>query len=333
MFGIRYAKFAPTAYVLHFSKGRVKREGPGLAFYYFAPSSTLVSVPMASVAVPFAFSETCGDFQSIAVQGQLTYRVADPKKLARMLDFTIHPNGKYQTDDFSKLPERLINAIQPLVRAEVQRMPLTASIQSAEPVAINVLASLKTLPTMTELGLDPLELTIQAIRPVPEIAKALEAEAREGLQRKADEAIYARRKAAVEQERIIKESEMQTELAVEARKREIRERQMATEIAIEEQRSALTDQKLANERKQADGTAYMLETVLKPLQGVDPRTLMLVSGKGGDSNAMIALAFHEMAANAQKIGELNITSELLQSLLGAGKRIAPANPPERPSKQ
>ncbi len=316
MFGFRYAKFSPSHYVLHFSNGRVQREGAGLSFFYFAPSSSIVLVPMASVGVPFAFSENTADFQAVTIQGQLTYRVTDHKKLARMLDFTVGPTGKYVTDDFQKLPERLINEIQPLVRAEIQRAPLKQALVSAETVSIAVLANLKGVPAVMELGLEPMGLNIQSIRANPEIATALEAEAREGLQKQADEAIYARRKAAVEQERTIKESELETELAVERRRREIRERQMQTEIAIEQQRAELTAQRLANESKEADGRAYAIEAMLKPLQGADPRTLMMLAAQGGDARGMIAMAFQEMASNAQKIGELHISPELLNSLLG-----------------
>ena len=318
MFGFRYAKFSPSSYVLHFANGRVNREGAGLAFFYFAPSSSIVIVPMASVGVPFAFTENTADFQTVTIQGQLTYRVVDHKKLARMMDFTVGPNGKYLTDDFQKLPERLINEIQPLVRAELQRQPLRSALTSAEPVSAAVLANLRMTPAVVELGLEPMGLNIQSIRPNPELATALEAESREGLQRKADEAIYARRKAAVEQERTIKETELQTELVVQARQREIREQWMANEIAIEEQRSTLTEKKLSNERKEADGRAYAIEAMMKPLEGKDPRLLMML--QGGDPKAMIAMAFQEMAANAQKIGELNISSELLQSLLGGNRK-------------
>jgi hypothetical protein len=53
MFGITYRKANPTDYVLHFSQGRLMREGAGLSFFYFAPSATIVSVPVASANIPF----------------------------------------------------------------------------------------------------------------------------------------------------------------------------------------------------------------------------------------------------------------------------------------
>jgi hypothetical protein len=147
------------------------------------------------------------------------------------------------------------------------------------------------------------------------MARALEAEAREGLQRTADEAIYARRNASVEQERTIKESELNTELAVEEKKRQIREKKMAADIAVEEQRTALIETRVGNDKRDADSRAYAIEATLKPLKEADWKMLMAMGAGGGDPKMMIALAFRELAENAQKIGELNISPDLLKSLL------------------
>ena len=43
---------------------------------------------------------------------------------------------------------------------------------------------------------------------------------------------------------------------------------------------------------------------------------MMLGGKNTDPKAMVALAFQEMAENAQKIGELNVSPDLLRSLIG-----------------
>jgi hypothetical protein len=165
------------------------------------------------------------------------------------------------------------------------------------------------------LGIEILGFSLLGIRPTPEIARALEAEAREALQGRSDEAIYARRNAAVEQERRIKESEMETEVAVQAKQRQIREAQMAADIAVEEQRAALLDRRVENDRRDADARAYALNATLEPLRGADWRTLMAVGAGSADPKLMIALAFRELAENAAKIGELNVTPDLLRSLL------------------
>ncbi|MDY7227541.1 SPFH domain-containing protein [Hyalangium rubrum] len=317
---IRYIKAAPTTYVIQFQDGRVKREGPGLSFFYWAATTTLVGVPLASADVPFAFNEITQDFQAVTLQGQLTYRVADPKRLASLLDYSITPSGRYLSNDPEKLEERLVQVAQVRARTVVQGMGLREVLGRADVVEGQVLAALGASEAVRLLGVEVMGFSLLSVRPTPEMARALEAEAREGLQRRADEAIYSRRNAAVEQERRIKESELSTELAVEEKRRQIREAQMAADIAVEEQRSALMERWSQNEKQAADARAYALEKVLAPVRNVDWKTLMAAGGGGNDPKLNIALAFREMAENAQKIGELNMSPELLSGLLGPSTR-------------
>ena len=313
---IGFVKVPPTTFVIQFKHGRVKRQGAGLSFVYYAPTSTIVAIPMASADVPFVFQEATADFQTVTIQGQLTYRVADPSRLASLLDFSIDKLGGYYSEDPRKLPERLIHTLQSLTRAITQRLVLKEALVSSDAIVAEALAQLRKSEAVSTLGVEILSLSILGIQPTPETGRALEAEAREELQRRADEAIYARRNAAVEQERLIKESELNTEIAVEEKKRQIRETQMAAEIAVEEQRSQLIDRRVENEHKDADSRAYTLTETLKPLRDLDWKKLMMLGGKNADPKAMVALAFQEMAENARKIGELNVSPDLLRSLIG-----------------
>jgi hypothetical protein len=312
---LSYVKVPATHYALHFQQGQIRREGLGLSFFFYEPNSTIAAIPMGSTDAPFAFVEATSDFQQATVQGQLTYRVADPKKVASLLDFSIAPSGQYLADGPQKLQERLVKEAQVAARAITQSMELPAALKSATTIGLEVSAALKRSELIASLGVEILSLAVISIKPTPEMAKALEAGAREALQRKSDEAIYARRNAAVEQERRIKESELNTELAVEEKKRQIREAQMTAEIALEQQRTQLIDQKVANERKDADSRAYAMEATAKAIETVDWKKLMLLSPTGFDASQMIALAFQELAGNAQKIGELNISPDLLSGLM------------------
>jgi len=336
---VRFMKVPPTTYVLLYKHGEIKREGAGLSFFYWAPTSTIVAVPLASSDIPFVFTETTADFQSVTIQGQLTYRIADPKRLASLLDFTIDKRSTSYFEDHSrdrqKLPERLVHTLQSLTRAVVQRMSLKDVLVSSELIVAEALAKLRDSETNSSMGLQILALSLLDIKPTPEMSRALEAEAREALQGRADEAIYARRNTAVEKERMIKESELNTEIAVEQKKREIRETQLAAEVAaeqkkreiretqiaaeisVEEKRLDLVSRRVENDRKEADVRAYALTEILKPLRGLDWKALMMLGGKGADPKAMVAMAFQEMAENAQKIGELNVSPDLLKSLISA----------------
>jgi regulator of protease activity HflC (stomatin/prohibitin superfamily) len=316
MLGISYRKSNPTEYVLHFSNGHLAREGAGLSFFYFRPASTIVSVPLASANIPFVVNEPTADFQTLTVQGQMTYRIVDPTRASSMLDFTIDANGRYISDQYQKLPERLIYDLQTLVRAEIQTQPLRQALVRGDDLRDRIFDRLKASSEVLQLGVEILNLSILSLKPTPEMAKALEAETREALNRAADEAVYTRRNSAIEQERKIKDNELQTEMMVQRKQSELRERKMEAEIALETQRGTLTDQKTENERKEAESRAYALKEVIAPVQDLDWRVLMMLNAKGGDARNTIAMAFQDLAANATKIGELNISPDLLRSLIG-----------------
>jgi hypothetical protein len=319
MFGFRYIKVSPTTYLLQFSGGRVVREGTGLAFTYFAPWSTLSAVPVGSVDVPFIFSETTADFQTVTVQGHLTYRVKDPRRLATLLDFSLKPGGGYASDDPEKLSQRIAYAAQTTTRAEIQNRPLRNNLVEADTVAQRVLATLLNSPGLQALGVEVLNFSILAIKPVPETAKALEAEARERLLREADDAIYARRNNAVMQERVIRENELNTEVAVETKQREIEETRLSGQIALELQRRQLVQTEAENSRMRADAQAYAVEATIRPLAQLDSKALQVLAASKADPRLMVALAFQEIAANAAKVGNLNISPELLDTLLQNGR--------------
>lgn len=319
MLGIRYMKAAPTTYVIQHVGGAVKREGVGLSFFYYAPASTLVAVPLASMDVPFVFNETSADFQAVTVQGQLTYRIVDPRRAAALLDFTIDARGAYLSEDPGTLGERLVRAAQVLARGFAARFGLRDVLTRGDALAADVLPALRKHEAVTMAGVELLGLAVLSMKPTPEMGRALEAEAREALQRRADEAIYARRNAAVEQERLIKESELNTEIAVEEKRRTVRETQMAADVSVEERKRTLVEIRVENEKKDADARAYALEASLKHVRGLDWRLLMALGSEGMDAGVLFAEAFRELAQNAAKIGELNVTPDLLKTLLQKGK--------------
>jgi hypothetical protein len=315
MLGFKYLKVSPTTHVMHYRSGQVVRDGAGLSFFYFAPNSEIVTVPLASSDVPFVFSEVTLDFQEATIQGELTYRIAQPRRVASILDYSVDARGRYRSDDPGKLNDRLIHAAQITARAFTQRHRLAdVLVRSAELVG-EMQTALQESPAVAMLGVEVLGLSILSIKSTPEMSKALQAPAREELLRKADSAIYDRRNAAVELERTIKENELNTEIAVEQKRRNVRETQMAAEIAVEEQRAALVDHRVENERKEADARAHALAATLEPLKGVDWRTLMAASGGNDKSREIIAMAFQQIADNAARIGQLNVTPDLLTTLM------------------
>src|SRR5262249_10326552 len=221
----------------------------------------------------------------------------------------------YATDDPDKLPLRIAHAAQTATRAEIQSRPLRIVLVEADSVAQHVRAALASSPALSALGIEVLGFSILAIKPLPETSKALEAEARERLLREADDAIYARRNNAVEQERTIRENELNTEVAVQAKQREIEETRLQGQIALEQERRQLVATESENGKTRADAQAYTVEATIKPLAALDPKALQVLAARSVDPHLLVAMAFQEIAANATKVGNLNISPELLESLL------------------
>lgn len=334
MLGLQFIKVQPTVYLLQYRKGQVVREGVGLSFFYYAPNTSLVAVPLASDDAPFIFEEVTADFQSVTIQGQVTFRVADAKKLAGLMNFTLNARGQgYVSDDPQKLPQRVINTVNVLARAELQKLPLREAVRASDALVQAVRKGLAASGEVAQLGLEILGLNILAIKPTPETARALEAETREQLLKEADEAIYARRNSAVEQERGIKENELNTEIAVENKKRQIRETQMdaeravqekqhqisqadmAAKVLLEDKRKALVALAATNAKTEADARAYAVSTSMQAISSVDARVLQALASVGMKPEQLIAVAFQELAGRADKIGELNISPDLLRELM------------------
>ena len=340
MFGIRYAKVSPTTYLIQYRNGQPIREGTGLAFFYFSPSASLVSVPLGSVDVPFMFNEVSSDFQEVTVQGQVTYRVADPKLLASLMNFTLKPNGEYVSEDPTRLPQRVVNAVQVQLRSVLSGRSLHELLRGWEQMVQSVRDGLRRPDGLASLGLELVNLAVLAVRPNPETARALESTVREQILKQADDAMYLRRNSAIEQERAVKENELNTEIAIETKKRQIRETQleaeraalerrqqiqdqeMAGRIALEDKNKALTDLRVENARKEAEAKAYAVGSVMKAVQGVDPKVLQALTVGNADPSALIAMAFQGLAENAERIGELNISPDLLQQLSAKGRAAA-----------
>ncbi len=319
-------------YVIKFKNGKIDKEGRGLSFFYFAPTTSISAVPMGSNNLPFIFSETTKDYQTVNIQGQISYKVSNPKLLAELLDFTVDEKGTYKKDDSEKLNQRIINDAQTSTSTYIHSLGLKDAIRSAKTIEQRITEGLAASQAISMLGIDILGVSILGVRATPEMERALETETREQLQQEADQAIYGRRNFAVEQERRIKESELNTEIAVEEKKKQISEKRMEADvqkaendrklremkvqadISVENQRKNLIDQKTANDRKEADTQGYQIEAMLKPYKGVDWKTLTALSSNG-DARFNIALAFRQLAENADKIGHLNITPDLLDTLL------------------
>ncbi len=333
MFGVKYIKFDPMQYVVHTQKGKVKRKGKGLSFYYWLPNSSIMAIPLASKDLPFIFNVTTSDYQLITVQGQIVYKISEPDTLAEALDFTVNDRKKYLKDDFEKLDKRIISEVQNATIKQANAVELKSALSSVNKFEQEVFADLINSESIILLGVQILGVKVLGISPTPEMAKTLEAETREKILQEADLAIYERRNFSVEQERKIKESELNTEIAIEEKQKQIEVQKMQTDlvkqendekirelkvqadIKIEKEKENLVKMQVENDRKMVEIERLKMESVIEPLKKLDWRSMMVLGNNSSDAKTNIALAFRELAENAGKIGTLNITPDLLENLL------------------
>ncbi len=157
-----------------------------------------------------------------------------------------------------------------------------------------VFEKVATAPELTSLGIVLEGLHFTAVKATPEMQKALEADYRESLHKREDQAIYARRKAAVDEERKIRESEMNTD------------------VELENRRKQLVDTQARNALKLAEAEAKADELKLAPYGELPPQ-------------ALVGLALKEWAGNAGTIDSLSITPDLLSkvvSYVADNRRVA-----------
>jgi hypothetical protein len=296
MLGLRFFKGQPTEYVMKYVSGRLRREGQGLAFYYLQHNTQIVTVPTTTVDGNFIFNEITNNFQSVTIQGQFTYRIAEPRLTASLLNFNVEPRTRqYLSQDPEKLQQRIANIIQMETRGQIQTRTLEETLRDSQNIAAVVMAKILEAQLLQELGVQLISIFFVSAKPTPEVAKALEAQYRETLLRQADEAISARRAAAVEEERKIKENELHTE------------------ITLEERRRQLIDLEGVNAQQEAEFRGQALEKEAEYRARAQQMELSVY--KEFAPPAILALAMKALGDNAGRIGNLNITPEILSELL------------------
>lgn len=341
MLGFRFIKTQPTTHLMQFRKGRLVRQGPGLSFLYYAPTSTVVAVPVGSQDAGFMLELVTGDFQGVTVQGQVGWRVTDAQRTASLMDFSLQADGRsYASEDPKRLQERVVMQVKVIIRQAIEALDLQQALKASAAIAAAAQEQLAREPAIQALGLEVLGVSIVAIKPTPDIARALEAQAREAHLKSADDAIYQRRMAAVQNERSIRENELDTEVAVEGKKRQIQEaqmearaallgrenalrrEQMGADVQLEESRKALVASQAENMRAQAEAEAHRVRAVMEALAQADPRVVQALAATGMDAGQLIAQAFGGIAEKAERIGQLNVSPELLNALVGRGAAAA-----------
>jgi hypothetical protein len=334
---IKFKKFEPTEYVMKIKRGKVTEQGLGLSFFYNTMTTSMMVLPAIALDAAFIFEDIMtADFQTVSVQGDVSFVISNYGQTAKMVNFSYSENKKQNSEIQAAAKTQMIKRVQNLLKVITAKFisgrDVKSAIKAPDELAAELREGLRKNEVMDGLGIQIMSISILGIQARPDTRKALEAATREEILKQQDDAIYKRRNAAIEQERIVKENELNTEIKVAEKEKEKKEKEMETKrlimekqaeldnekmennIRMEEKNAQLVDLETANERKKSDAKAYDSEVLLKTFSGVDIEILKALAITGMDSKSLIAKAFMEIGDKADKIGTLNVTPDLLDTL-------------------
>ncbi len=308
-----------SSHVIQYGKGRVLQSGRGLVFWFRPETASIAEVPMDDREMALFVKSRSQDFQTVAVQGTLTWRVADPERLAARVDFTISlQNGRWTAEPIQRIETRFAGLVNQAVTQYLARASVQALLD-AGPGALRValMDALANDPGLGEIGLEVVAVRLTGLAPSTELERALQAPTFEALQQKADQATFERRALAVEKERAIAENELanKTELARRA------QQLVAEEAAIARARSAG-----AAAAKQIEAAAEAERIRLVEGAKADAERARVAVYSDLPPSILLGLAARQLAGKVDKIEHLNITPDLLASILGEFRRQVPTLP-------
>lgn len=328
---LRHLRATPTTWVRHQVRGKTRREGVGSAFWYRPLTAALSEVPINDRELPLLFHARTSDFADVTVQATVTYRVSDPNLAAERLDFSIDPRtGAAKARPLDQIATLLSELAQQPALDLLAKQPLTEALTAGiGQVREAVSAALADAPRLADSGVSVLSARVVAIRPEPELERAMQTPTREAAQSNADKATYNRRAQAVEQERAIAENELQNKIELARREQQLVEQHgtnamRRTEL---EAKAALVGATAAAERDQITASAEAARTLAIAeaeaagaravgLAQADAEAARLGAYRDLDPSVLYGLALRELAGQLPQIGQLTVTPDLLTDLVG-----------------
>lgn len=316
---VRHLSGSATTYVQLIKSGRIRREGIGSAFWFRPLGAALSEVPVDDRELPMLFHGRTSDFFDVTVQGTITYRVEDPALAARRLDFSVHPaTGLWGGRPLDALAGLLIETAQQQTVQLLTRHTLTDAIAGGVAATRLAIASgLADDRRLAETGVTVVDVRIVAIRPEPEVERALQTPARELVQQEADKATFARRAVAVEREAAIGENELANQVELARREEELvaqrgRNDHRAAELAAAT-RTVATRAEAESTVAQARARAEGIELVGAAEAGAE--AARLTAYVDVPHGVMLGLALQELAGHMPDLRSLVVSPDVLAPLV------------------
>jgi regulator of protease activity HflC (stomatin/prohibitin superfamily) len=275
-----------------YSGGRMRRQGLGLAGFVFMPFATAAAVPTDARDEIFAVEAMTADYQTITIQGLISFRIKDAAVAGARQDFSINlTTGQHMSEPMKQIVERLRAIAQTACRDALVRSTLDAALNKSDELAQVIMRGIAEDKRLSGDGIGVDRVLVLSLKPTPEIRKALEANLREQLLRNADAAMFERRRAATADEHDLK-------MRDEKNKRELAETSLANERALEAERRKLADARAETLQAEAGAESQALRVRLKPLTEVSAQQLA-------------AIAFRDWAGRESALTSLTLGGDVL----------------------
>jgi len=261
---VRHLRGTPTGWIQHLRRGRSAHAGTGLSFWFMPLSAVLSEVPVDDRQVPLVFHARTSDFQDVVVQASVTFRVHDPALAAARFDFSISSlDGRWRSAPLEAMNAMLTEAAQEQALSLIAGMTLTEAVTNGlAAVADRIASGLTADERLVQTGINVADVHVAAIRPEPDVERALQTPTREGIQQEADRATFERRALAVERERAIGENEMQTQIELARRQEQLVAQQGANDRRQAEEAAAAgkiqTEAEAGREQRLGEARAHSI---------------------------------------------------------------------------
>ncbi|GAA2467260.1 SPFH domain-containing protein [Actinocorallia cavernae] len=328
--GWRHLRGTPTAHIRHHRSGQLVHDGPGLSFWFRSLTAALSEIPVDDRELAMTFHARTADFQDVTVQATVTYRIGDPALAAARLDFSVDPDtGAWRGTPLEQLATLLTETAQEHALDVLARTPLSAALtDGVSTVRERLAAGLAAQPRLPDTGIEVVAVRVVAVRPEPEVERALRTPAREQIQQEADRATYERRAVAVERERAIAENELASRIELARREEQLVE-QRGTNARREAEEQAAADAVRADAeaartvrlaQAEADKVVRLARAAAEQEREVGEaragaRAAWLRVHGEADVATLHALAAMRVAENLPDIGSVTISPDVLTGLL------------------
>jgi len=331
---VRHLRGTPTGWIQHLRRGRSAHAGTGLSFWFMPLSAVLSEVPVDDRQVPLVFHARTSDFQDVVVQASVTFRVHDPALAAARFDFSISSlDGRWRSAPLEAMNAMLTEAAQEQALSLIAGMTLTEAVTNGlAAVADRIASGLTADERLVQTGINVADVHVAAIRPEPDVERALQTPTREGIQQEADRATFERRALAVERERAIGENEMQTQIELARRQEQLVAQQGANDRRQAEEAAAAgkiqTEAEAGREQRLGEARAHSIR-VRGEAEGA-AESARVAAYRDISEGVLLGLALRELAGSLPKIGNLMLTPDLITPVL-ARLGVAPEAPAKKGS--